>query len=247
MKRLCTREIYIYKHVLSSSVVTPAHNHPIGWTYLRKMLSYAPNSTHPPSSPAATPRRILVKNLLRGLREGISRSLDPISISTSAELGRSRRQSTASINIPPSRRESGRTLSKNNESVNVRVYLPVTSVDGRTSGVTLVTHVIIAVTKLGSQSGRSGNRGRHWVTATRSTISVYQSAVQLGWVTPLWYTSSRCPRHSTTRVWPPLSPDCTLMRRNCSPLRRRTQVCSTAHDCSQRVTTDSVGTSNSGA
>jgi hypothetical protein len=61
-------------------------DHPFGCTYLRTMLSYNPNSTHPPSSPIVRPRKILFRYLLRGLRGGGLLSLSPTSMSTSVEL-----------------------------------------------------------------------------------------------------------------------------------------------------------------
>ena len=70
--------------------IPPVHGHPPVCTYLRKMLSYTPNITHPPSRPVVMPRKILFGYLCGGLRDGRLLSLDPISMSTSAELVTSR-------------------------------------------------------------------------------------------------------------------------------------------------------------
>jgi hypothetical protein len=62
------------------------HDHPFDCTYLRTMLSYTPNNTHPQSSPVVIPRKILFRYLFRGLRNGGLLSLKPTSMSTSVEL-----------------------------------------------------------------------------------------------------------------------------------------------------------------
>jgi len=67
-----------------------AHGHPFDCTYLRMMLSYTPNSTHPQSSPVVIARKILFRYLFRGLRNGGLLSLSPTSMSTSVELVLSR-------------------------------------------------------------------------------------------------------------------------------------------------------------
>ena len=71
---------------LSSPAMPPVHDYPPGCTYLCKMLSYTPNTTHPQSSPVVMPCKILFEYLLRGLREGGPLSLNPTSMSTSVEL-----------------------------------------------------------------------------------------------------------------------------------------------------------------